>query len=66
MGEETKIALRNLRRDEIELVKKQVKDKELSEDDARRLQDEIQKIVDSYVADVDSAASAKEKEMMEV
>ena len=66
MGEETKIALRNLRRDEIELVKKQVKDKELSEDDARRLQDEIQKIVDSYVADVDSAASVKEKEMMEV
>jgi ribosome recycling factor len=66
MGEDTKISLRNLRRDEIELVKKQVKDKELSEDDGRRLQDEIQKIVDVFVAEVDTAASAKEKEMLEV
>jgi ribosome recycling factor len=66
MAEETKIALRNLRRDEVEAVKKQVKNKEISEDDSRRAQDEIQKILDKYVADVDGAAGAKEKEMMEV
>lgn len=66
MGEETKIALRNLRREEVDAVKKQVKDKEISEDDSRKLQDEIQKIVDTFVAEVDVAASAKEKEMLEV
>jgi len=66
MAEETRIALRNLRRDEVEGVKKKVKNKEMSEDDSRRSQDEIQKIVDKFIADVDSAAAAKEKEMMEV
>lgn len=66
MAEETRVALRNLRRDEVEGVKKQVKNKEMSEDDSRRAQEEIQKIVDKYVADVDSAASVKEKELMEV
>jgi ribosome recycling factor len=66
MAEETKVALRNLRRDEVEAVKKQVKNKEISEDDSRRSQDEIQKIVDKYVAEVDVAAGAKEKEMLEV
>jgi ribosome recycling factor len=66
MAEETKVALRNLRRDEVEAVKKQVKNKEISEDDSRRAQDEIQKIVDKYVVDVDAVAGAKEKEMLEV
>ncbi|MFN4895864.1 MAG: ribosome recycling factor [Pseudomonadota bacterium] len=66
MAEETRVALRNLRRDEVEGVKKQVKNKEMSEDDSRRAQDEIQKIVDKFIADVDGAAAAKEKEMMEV
>jgi ribosome recycling factor len=66
MAEETKIALRNLRRDEVEAVKKQVKNKEISEDDSRRAQEEIQKILDKVVADVDVAGAAKEKEMMEV
>ena len=66
MAEETKVALRNLRRDEVEGVKKQVKAKEISEDDSRRAQEEIQKILDKVVADVDVAAAAKEKEMMEV
>jgi ribosome recycling factor len=66
MAEETRVALRNLRRDEVEGVKKKVKSKELSEDDSRRAQDEIQKIVDKFIADVDAAAAAKEKEMMEV
>lgn len=66
MAEETRVALRNLRRDEVEGVKKKVKNKEMSEDDSRRAQDEIQKIVDKFIADTDSAAAAKEKEMMEV
>jgi ribosome recycling factor len=66
MAEETRVAMRNLRRDEVEGVKKKLKNKEMSEDDSRRAQEEIQKIVDKYIADVDSAAAAKEKEMMEV
>jgi ribosome recycling factor len=66
MSEEARVALRNLRRDEVENVKKQVKNKEISEDDSRRAQDEIQKILDKVIADVDAAAAAKEKELMEV
>jgi ribosome recycling factor len=66
MSEEAKVALRNLRRDEVENVKKQVKNKEVSEDDSRRAQDEIQKILDRVIVDVDAAAAAKEKELMEV
>jgi ribosome recycling factor len=66
MAEETRVALRNLRRDEVEGVKKKVKSKEMSEDDSRRAQEEIQKIVDKFIADVDAAAAGKEKEMMEV
>jgi ribosome recycling factor len=66
MSEEAKVALRNLRRDEVENVKKQVKNKEISEDDSRRAQDEIQKILDNVIAEVDVAAGAKEKELMEV
>jgi ribosome recycling factor len=66
MAEETRVAMRNLRRDEVEGVKKKVKNKEMSEDDSRRAQDEIQKIVDKFIVDVDGAAAAKEKEMMEV
>jgi ribosome recycling factor len=66
MAEETKVALRNLRRDEVEAVKKQLKNKEVAEDDSRRMQEEIQKILDKVVADVDVAAATKEKEMMEV
>ena len=66
MTEETRVALRNLRRDEIENVKKKTKAKEMSEDDGRRAQEEIQKILDKYIADVDASANAKEKELMEV
>lgn len=66
MAEETKVSLRNLRRDEVENVKKQAKNKEISEDDSRRAQEEIQKILDKAVADVDVASAAKEKELMEV
>ena len=66
MSEETKVGLRNHRRDEVELVKKKQKAKEMSEDDSRKAQEEIQKIVDKFVAEVDVAVAAKEKELMEV
>jgi ribosome recycling factor len=66
MAEETKVALRNLRRDEVESVKKRQKNKEMSEDDSRKAQEEIQKIVDKFISEVDVAVAAKEKELMEV
>ena len=66
MAEDTKVALRNLRRDVVDEVKKSQKNKEISEDDSRRDQEEIQKITDKFIADVDTASAVKEKEMMEV
>jgi ribosome recycling factor len=65
-GEETKIAIRNLRRDANEHLKRLVKDKEISEDEERRAQDEIQKLTDRYVADVDKLVLEKDKEIMTV
>jgi ribosome recycling factor len=65
-GEETKIAIRNLRRDANEHLKRLVKDKEISEDEERRAQDEIQKLTDRYVADVDKLVREKDKEIMTV
>jgi ribosome recycling factor len=65
-GEETKIAIRNLRRDANEHLKRLVKDKEISEDEERRAQDEIQKLTDRNVADVDKLVVEKDKEIMTV
>jgi len=65
-GEETKIAIRNLRRDANEHLKRLVKDKEISEDEERRAQDEIQKLTDRFVADVDKLVVEKDKEIMTV
>jgi ribosome recycling factor len=65
-GEETKIAIRNLRRDANEHLKRLVKDKEISEDEERRAQDQIQKLTDRYVADVDKLVLEKDKEIMTV
>ncbi|MFV1976155.1 MAG: ribosome recycling factor [Candidatus Scalindua sp.] len=65
-GEETKIALRNIRRDSNDEVKKLEKEKHLSEDDTRRSIEEIQKITDSYIKKVDEVISHKEVELMEV
>ncbi len=63
-GEDTKIALRNQRRDANEEVKKQEKAKTLTEDDSKKLQDQIQKKTDEKVAEVDKIIAAKEKEIM--
>jgi ribosome recycling factor len=65
-AEDAKIAVRNIRRDANEQVKKLVKDKLASEDDERRSIDEIQKITDKCIADIDKMVSEKEKEVLTV
>jgi len=65
-GEDAKIAVRNLRRDANDAFKKLVKDKEISEDDERRAQDEVQKLTDRFVAEVDKHVAQKEAEIMKV
>lgn len=65
-GEDAKIAIRNLRRDANDTFKKMVKDKDISEDDERRGQDDIQKITDKFVAEIDKMVSEKEAEIMKV
>ena len=66
MAEEGKVTVRNHRREAIDLVKKQEKGKELSTDDARRHQEEIQKLTDKAIAEVETAAQGKEKELMDI
>lgn len=65
-AEEAKVAIRNIRRDTNEELKKLEKEKHFSEDAVKRLQEEIQKITDSYIAKVDEVLGHKEKEIMEV
>jgi ribosome recycling factor len=65
-AEGAKVAVRNLRRDANEQFKKLVKDKTISEDDERRGQDEVQKLTDKYVAEIDKMVAEKEKEIMTV
>jgi ribosome recycling factor len=65
-AEDAKIAIRNIRRDANEQLKKLVKDKACSEDDERRSSDEIQKLTDKFVADVDKMVAEKEKEVLTV
>ncbi|MGZ3181528.1 MAG: ribosome recycling factor [Telluria sp.] len=65
-AEDAKIAIRNVRRDANEQLKKLVKDKAISEDEERRSSDEIQKLTDKFVADVEKLVGEKEKEVMTV
>ncbi|MFM8631998.1 MAG: ribosome recycling factor, partial [Betaproteobacteria bacterium] len=65
-GEETKIAVRNIRRDANEALKKLVKDKLISEDEERRAQDDTQKLTDKYIAEIDKLLAQKESEIMTV
>ncbi len=65
-AEDAKIAIRNIRRDANETLKKLLKDKECSEDDERRAQDDVQKLTDRFVAEVDKLVAEKEKEVMTV
>ena len=65
-GEGAKVAIRNVRRDANAHLKDLLKDKAISEDDERRAQDEIQKLTDRYVAEVDKMLQAKETELMAI
>jgi len=65
-AEETKVAVRNLRRDGNELVKKLEKDGDVSEDQAKKGQEEVQKLTDRYVKETDEVLLAKETEITEV
>ena len=65
-AEEARIAIRNLRRDANDAVKKLEKDKLVTEDEVKKAQDEIQKMTDKYVKEADRIMSSKEKEIMEV
>lgn len=64
--EEAKVAIRNLRRDLHDAIKKQEKDHEISADDAKRAQEQLQKMTDSYVAETERIGAAKQAEIMEV
>ncbi|MBU0960291.1 MAG: ribosome recycling factor [Proteobacteria bacterium] len=66
VAEEFKVTIRNSRRDAIDVLKVQKKDKEISEDDLFRMQDDAQKETDIYVKQIDEITAHKEKEMMEV
>lgn len=65
-AEDAKVAMRNIRRDANEAIKKLEKSKEITEDDRKEAQDKMQKLLDKYIKLVDSARVAKEKEVMEV
>jgi ribosome recycling factor len=65
-GETAKVAVRNLRRDANEQLKKLVKDKDISEDDERRGSDDIQKLTDKFVSEIDKLVQTKEGEIMTV
>ncbi len=65
-AENARVSVRNIRRDANGTFKDLVKDKELSEDDERRAQDEVQKLTDKYIAEVDAALASKEKDLMEI
>lgn len=66
MAEDVRVTLRNHRRDSIDEIKKQEKAKSMSEDDSRRQQEEVQKLIDKHSKDVDTVVQQKEKEVLEV
>ncbi|OXS28622.1 MAG: ribosome recycling factor [Desulfovibrio sp. MES5] len=65
-SEDAKVAVRNVRRDANDSLKKLEKDKTITEDDQKRATEDVQKLTDKYVADVDKKCAAKEKEIMEI
>lgn len=65
-GEEAKVAIRNIRRDSLEQFKKQKKANEITEDDLKDLEDQVQKLTDKFVKKIDGIIAAKEKEILEV
>jgi len=65
-GEEAKVAVRNLRRDANDHAKRMLKDKEVTEDEERRLQDDVQKLTDRTIAEIDKLVQGKESEILAV
>lgn len=65
-AEEAKVAVRAIRRDAMEQIKKMKKNSEITEDDQRKAEDDLQKLTDKAIKDVDAICAAKEKEIMEV
>ena len=65
-GENSKIAIRNLRRDGLDKLKKLEKDKEISEDELRQAEEEVQKVTDKFIRKVEDITKLKEKELMEI
>jgi len=65
-GEESKVAVRNLRRDANDHAKRMLKDKEVTEDEERRLQDDVQKLTDRTIAEIDKLVQGKEAEILAV
>lgn len=65
-AEEARVAVRHVRRDGIDVLKKLLKDKDISEDDEKRQAGEVQKITDSHIAEIEQVLAAKEKEIMQV
>lgn len=66
LAEEGKVSIRNIRRDAVDSVRKQEKNSEIPEDEARDLQDSIQKLTDKYIAKVDELLAEKEKDIITV
>lgn len=66
IGENSKIAIRNARRDANDMLKQMEKDKDISEDDLKRGEKEVQDLTDGYVKQIDDVVAAKEKEVMEI
>ena len=66
MGEDAKIVIRNVRREQNDKVKLSEKDKKISEDESKKIQEEIQKITDNFIKEVDKIVDAKEKELLTV
>lgn len=65
-AEDARIAVRHVRRDGIDIIKKALKDKSISEDDEKRFETEVQKVTDKAVAEIDQTLGLKEKEIMQV
>ena len=66
MGEETKVAVRNIRRDANDLIKNMKKNGDLTEDDVKSAEKSVQDLTDKYIKAVDAASAKKEKEVMEI
>ena len=66
MGEEAKVAIRNIRRDANDLCKKMKKDGEMTEDEQKASEKSVQDLTDKYIKDIDGVTSKKEKEIMQI